>query len=165
MMKTEYIFTAITALATILTVLIGVLTAITGVFVAYVGYNQYRISKERFKLDLFDKRFSVYKGVQVFLTYILHKLKVDLSQIVQFRVDTQDSVFLFGYDITEYLKKIDSKSCELLDLQEERKNLPVGEENSKKCKEQTELIKWFTDQLPELKKIFSPYLRFKTWKP
>jgi hypothetical protein len=136
-----------------------------GTFVAYTAYNQYRIAQERFKLDLFDKRFSVYKGVQVFLKDILHKLKVDLSQIVQFREDTQDSVFLFGDDITEYLKKIDLKACELLGLQEERKNLPIGEENSKKCKEQTELIRWFTDQLPELKKIFSPYLRFKTWKP
>jgi hypothetical protein len=136
-----------------------------GTFVAYTAYNHYRIAQERFKLDLFDKRFSVYKGVQVFLKDILHKLKVDLSQIVQFREDTQDSVFLFGDDITEYLKKFDLKACELLGLQEERKNLPIGEENSKKCKEQTELIRWFTDQLPELKKIFSPYLRFKTWKP
>jgi hypothetical protein len=62
-MKTEYVLSGI--------------TLIIGTFVAYVGYQRYAINRERFKLDLFEKRFAVYKGVQVFLSYILREAKVE----------------------------------------------------------------------------------------
>lgn len=143
-------------------------TAITitiGVFVAYTGYNQYRLSKEKFKLDLFDKRFSVYKGTQVLLTHILRDGKVDERQFYQFRADTQDSVFLFDKDITDYLNTIDSKTLNLLASQDKLNDLPVGQQRTAECGVKSQLLKWLIDQLPELKERFSPYLRFKTWRP
>ncbi len=90
-MKPEYIFTAITIMI--------------GVFVAYTAYNQYRLSKEKFKLDMFDKRYGVYKNTQVFLTKILIDAKIEMEDIFEFRAGTQDSVFLFKEDIPNYLKK------------------------------------------------------------
>ena len=38
------------------------ITVLIGAFVAFTGWQQYKINKERFKLDLFEKRFAVYKG-------------------------------------------------------------------------------------------------------
>ena len=149
-MKPEHIFACI--------------TIVIGICVAYTAYNQYRLSKERFKLDLFEKRFSVYKGAQVFLSRILEKGKVDLDQIFQFRADTQDATFLFDADITEYLKAIDSKSLELCRINEELEGVPKSQKRSDMCREKTDVIHWLTSQLPILKEKFAPYLKFKTWR-
>jgi hypothetical protein len=148
--KPEYIF--------------ATLTLMIGVFVAYTGYNQYLLSKGRFKLDLFDKRFSVYKVAQVFLINIRDKTKIDMDQILKFKADTQDSVFLFDEDISNYLKTIGNKALELLEVHENLDGVPKGEDRSEMCRKQTDLRHWLISQLPELKNKFAPYLEFKTWK-
>ncbi|TFG45596.1 MAG: hypothetical protein E4H40_08100 [Candidatus Brocadiia bacterium] len=149
-MKPEYIFTAI--------------TIIIGVFVAYTAYSQYRLSKEKFKLDMFDKRYGVYKNTQVFLSKILRDAKIEMKDIFEFRAGTQDSVFFFKEDIPNYLKSIDNKALDFWEIHESLNGVPKGEKRSKICAEETELLGWLTRQLPELKNKFSPYLKFKTWK-
>ncbi len=149
-MKPEHVFACI--------------TIAIGFFVAFTAYNQYRLSKGKFKLDLFEKRFSIYKGTQVFLTHILVKAKVDIELIHQFRADTQDATFLFDADITKYLKEIDSKSLELWQIRNELEDVPKGQKRSEMCRVQTKAIGWLTSQLPVLKEKFAPYLEFKRWR-
>ncbi|UCD00261.1 MAG: hypothetical protein JSW66_10330 [Phycisphaerales bacterium] len=149
-MKPEYIFT--------------IITIMIGVFVAYTGYNQYRLSKEKFKLDTFDKRYGVYKNTQVFLTKILRDAKIEMEDVFEFRAGTQDSIFLFKEDIPDYLENIDKKARDLLEIHMSLNNVPKGNERSQMCRKQTELLGWLTSQLPELKNKFAPYLKFKTWK-
>jgi hypothetical protein len=140
------------------------LTIIIGGLVVFVAHSQYVLAMERFKLDLFEKRFAVYKGVQSFLTHIMADAKVTIEIIFQFRAKTQDSVFLFDDEITKYLKSIDEKALKLLEISEELKDLPIGEQRSKFAKENTELLRWLGKQLPRLNDFFSPYLKFKTWR-
>jgi hypothetical protein len=140
------------------------LTIIISALVACVMLQQYRLSKEKFKLDMFEKRFSVYKGAQVFLTCILVKAKFEMNELFEFRAKTQDSVFLFGEDIVSYLKQIDSKALELGTSQE----ILEGERDTERRKplidKKTNSLEWLIDQLPELKNKFAPYLKFKNWK-
>jgi hypothetical protein len=149
-MKPEYIFT--------------IITIMIGVFVAYTGYNQYRLSKEKFKLDTFDKRYGIYKNTQVFLTKIFRDAKIEMKDIFEFRAGTQDSIFLFKEDIPDYLENIDKKARDLLEIHMRLEGVPKGKERSKMCREQTNLLHWLNSQLPELKNKFAPYLKFKTWK-
>ena len=149
-MKPEYIFT--------------IITIVIGVFVAYTAYNQYRLSKEKFKLDMFDKRYGVYKNTQVFLTKILRDAKIEMEDIFEFRAGTQNSVFLFKEDIPNYLKSIDKKALELLEIHESLDGDLKAKERSEMCRKQTDLLHWLTNQLPELKNKFVTYLKFKTWK-
>jgi len=113
---------------------------------------------------LFDKRYAVYKAAQVFLSKILRDAKFELNDLFEFRGDAQDSVFLFGEDITGYLDEIDSKALEFWEKQESIKGIPKGEKRSEMCEKQTQLLGWLTKQLPELKNKFAPYLAFKRWK-
>jgi len=147
--KPEYIFTAI--------------TIIIGASVAYTAYNQYRLSKEKFKLDMFDKRYGVYKNTQVFLSKFLINPKIEMKDFLEFRAGTQDSVFLFKDDIPNYLEDIHKKA---FDFWEIRRDLDgaQGDERSEMVREKTELFRWLHNQLPELKNKFAPYLKFKTWK-
>ena len=36
------------------------LTILIAIFLPYVAYRQYRLDREKFKLDLFEKRFAVF---------------------------------------------------------------------------------------------------------
>jgi hypothetical protein len=144
--------------------ILAFLTFIIGGLVVFVARSQYLLARERFKLDLFEKRFAVYKGVQSFLTNIMRDAKVTIEILIQFRAKTQDSIFLFDDEITKYLKGVDEKALKFHEIAEELKDLPKGDQRSKLAKEHTKLLRWLFDQLPKLKDIFSPYLKFKKWK-
>ena len=50
-----------------------VATVLIAVFAAYTAFQQYQVSKNKLKLDLFEKRFSVFVGTRMFLSLILQK--------------------------------------------------------------------------------------------
>lgn len=133
-------------------------------FVAWVSWSQHSVSKEKFKLDLFEKRFLVFAATRKFLSIILQKANITLEDLFEYRANTAEAAFLFDSDITDYLKEIDNKALSLHTLREIMGPLRVGEERSEKAKAISEHLTWLTDQLPELKPTFSPYMKFKTWK-
>lgn len=135
-----------------------------GVFTAWTAWSQHSINKEKFKLDLFEKRFSVFKATRKFLSVISKDAKVSLEDIREYRANTSEVDFFFKKDIIDCLKEIDSKALKLWRLHEEIKDFPKGQERSEKVKNISECLKFLMDKLPELKTIFSPYMRFKIWK-
>lgn len=112
---------------------------IVALIVTIVAVQQLQLSRQRFKLDLFEKRYNVYKATQIFLTKIPDQ-KWELSDLFDFRAKTQDSVFLFKDKLVGYLKTIDSKALELWRIRSELEDVPKGEERSKRCIEQTEVL-------------------------
>jgi hypothetical protein len=144
--------------------LLSTVTVIIGISVAVLAYQQYRLAKDRFRLDLFEKRFSVYKGIQAFLTKIMIKGRVELDDLFEFRAAMQDAVFLFENDVPEFISSFDKKALDVNAIGEQLKDLPIGEERSRLVKQQSERLMWLLDQLPRLKDVFGPYLKFKAWK-
>jgi len=140
---------------------IGTLIAAT---VAWTGYQQHRLAKDKLKLDLFEKRFVVYKGVQRFLTHILQEAGFEIDKLYEFRRDTQDAIFLFDDEITEYLRSIDHKALDMRTKAKQYEDMPAGEERSRLCEEESKLLKELIDELPFLKDVFAPYLKFSKWK-
>ena len=61
------------------------------------------------------------------------------------------------------MREIDRHALSLRTLNLTMSPLPVGEERTRLAEESSEELKWLTDQLPELKERFSPFLRFKAW--
>ena len=132
--------------------------------VALIAYRQYRLAGERFKLDMFEKRFAVYKAAQRFLTVIFRDAKVDLDKLFDFRRDTQDATFLFGEEIPAYLGRLDKQALDLWETKSMRCDLPVGEEKSLLCSKESELLQALIGELPNLKNVFASYLKFDKWK-
>jgi hypothetical protein len=65
------------------------LTIIVGLLVAYAAYNQFVLAREKLKLDLFEKRYAIFKSLQSFLSDILREANVINERIVNFRTETQ----------------------------------------------------------------------------
>jgi len=139
--------------------------ALLAAIVTWTAVQQHKLTKEKFKLDMFEKRFAVYKGVQEFLTIIsVQGGKFDLNQLFEFRRKTQDSTFLFGNDIPQYIDYIDKKASEIMATKEEYEPLPVGKQKHEMVEEASRLFGELRDELPRLKEVFAPYLSFDKWK-
>lgn len=71
-------------------------TFIVAGFAAYIAYRQYRLGREKFKLDLFEKRFKVFAGVRLFLTHVLRNSNVTMENIWEYRAAIGEASFLFS---------------------------------------------------------------------
>ncbi len=140
------------------------MAALVAVIVAYIGWQQHKLAKDKFKLDLFEKRFAIYKGAQVLLTKILCKATSDTEMLFEYRAATQDAIFLFDDRVSEYLNKIDGKAVQLLTNHESLEGTPIGDERNELCENNSQLLKELLDELSNLKTIFLPYLKFDGWR-
>jgi hypothetical protein len=147
-----------------LTAIVAALTLVVAAMVAQVGYQQFKLARERFKLDLFEKRFAVYKAAQRLLSIVVQDGKVELNDLFEYRRDTQDAVFLFGQEVVDYLEMLDRKALELENTKHMYDPLPVGSERRWLCEKALVLLKDLGNELPRLKDVFGRYLRFQVWK-
>lgn len=140
-------------IGTMVTVLIALLSYAAGRY-------QARTERLRLRHELYDRRMKLFRGVMTLLSHILREGKIDLPQIFEFNVATQESYFLFGKDIYEYMRTIHVRAVNLRGLSQklETSNLPVGEERSRIAKEDSELLKWFDDQFDAAREKFARHL-------
>ena len=132
---------------------------------AYVAYKQHFLAKEKFKLDLFEKRFAVFIGARKFLTEVKATGNVKISpDLYSYRASIGEATFLFEQDMVDYLELINRKSVDCYGKEQGLEGVPVGEQRTRLVNEKSELLEWLIDQLPQLKVKFSPYLKFHTWK-
>jgi hypothetical protein len=150
---------------------IPVFSALIAVLVLWVTYRQHLLTQaqhllaqERFKLDLFEKRFAVYKAAEKMLGAVYAKSRLETQEYWDYARDTQDAVFLFGPEIPEYLKKLHQKAAELR-ITHGRLAASIGNENwSDLSTKENDLLQEMEDELQKLKSVFLPYLKFHTWK-
>jgi hypothetical protein len=139
----------------------GAAIVLIGMFTAWTAWSQYSINKEKFKLDLFEKRFSIFKATRKFLSIVLRDAEISLEDIYEYRANTSEVDFFFKKDVIDYLKEIDNRALKLRTLNEKIKDLSKGNERSKKAEDIDECLNFLISKLPELKTVFNPYMKFK----
>lgn len=132
---------------------------------AWTSFQQYRLNREKFKPDLFEKRFAVFAGARTFLSHFFRDgdLK-NLEPLWEYRAAIGEASFLFDDEVTKYLEKIYTRGVKLHTDGETMHPLPVGEERARLAGERSETLKWLIEQLPELKVRFAPFMKFEIWK-
>jgi len=149
----------------IIELLNSLLTPLIAIIAIYIAYRQYRNDNTRLKFELYEKRLEVYKKLQTFITQVIREgTNIDIGIIHKFHEETFVSSFLFNRNIQEYLEKIYKKSVYMWQLNKKLypsngiAGLTVGEERSKVCEEETNILLWITDQADESIQIFKEYL-------
>ena len=132
--------------------------------VAWTGYQQHRLAKEKLKLDLFEKRFSVYKGVQIFLSQIMQEGKLNLDSLWELQKATQEAEFLFETEIPKYIDSIRSKALEMRTIQSKYENMLAGDERSRLVDKEDTIFTELINERTALSQVFMPYLKFSKWK-
>jgi hypothetical protein len=162
----------IQVLSFITSIIFAIPTLIISVIVAYIAIRQYQtnkkqqlINEERFKLDLFDKRFKVYEATRILFFNIMQSgAEIDNQVRRDFGFKTLDAVFLFDETTSKYLEEVHKKASRLVSISIRYKTLPVGEKRDKLVDEQMKIDDWFNGEYFKLQDTFSRYLKFKELK-
>jgi hypothetical protein len=140
----------------------ALLTPAIGIAVTYIAYQQYKTNSQKFKLDIYEKRLSIFKKIRRILSIIFKDAKISFEELLEFRTSVAESDFLFGSEITEYIEQIYSRGLSLVRAREQFSDLPRGDERNRLVAENSEHLGWLTDQLPILKTKFNKYLSLKS---
>ncbi len=142
---------------------ISLCSAVAAVAVALVAYNQYHVARDKFRLELFDKRFVVYCAVCDFLESIKGPASVDLVRFNSFKLSTRECYFLFGPEVILFVNEIELVAghaiCATVSLLDD----PVDDERKVFVAQRREAFDCLMDKLDSLQAVFEPYLGFSSW--
>ena len=86
--------------------MLSIATFCLSVAVVCVAWAQWRVARNKLRLDLFDRRYKVYEATRTFLHLsIAEHSKIDWH-LSNFKNATAHAEFLFGSDVVNYLGKI-----------------------------------------------------------
>jgi hypothetical protein len=139
------------------------------IIVAFITIQQFLLARERFKLDLFDRRFGIYRATQVFLDEIL-KLNRDNAKdaskwLLQYSKDVQAAIFLFDEPLYKYLNEL-WKLGNVMAVVYNLVNDPINDnpELRERFIEVAKIREKMIIEQSKLSEKFSPYLKFSNWK-
>ena len=143
----------------------GLVTLVIGLFAGLITWRQYEVAKAKLKLDLFEKRYAIFRKILVILTDVGTEENHERAT-PPFINYMPEAAFLFGKEIPEYLDELSGKWNQRHALQDDKVEMVDSDgrknENSQKSKE---LDLWFYSQATwGVKEKFSKYLDFKNWK-
>jgi hypothetical protein len=141
-------------------ILTACLTPIIALAVAWIALNQYRVAKAKLKLDLFDRRYAVFRKVWETLTPIAMNGASTLEDglYTPFNNILPDTEFLFGKDMYDYVAELASKWSLLMALEKMEDRPTSRPADIKNLKE------WFHEQASSgAKAKFTKYLDFEKW--
>ena len=144
---------------------IATVASLECILLSFVTIQQYFLSKDQFKLGLFDKRFSIFNAVETLLNDTIKDRSLSLENLAKFDTATQTADYLFEKDIVDFIFDIRTKGNIITQLHKEQelheggspKRMALGERKAK-------LLEEFITTTGTLKEKFSPYLKFRKLK-
>lgn len=140
----------------------ALLTPTIAVFGAIIAYRQWRISQQKFRHDLYDRRFSVYTALLDLCGALLRDGKFDNQSYSAWLKASHQGYFLFDEELNQYFSEVTGKVQAYRSIEREmekqcaKKDDARWEELSKK---DIELNSWFEDQFDVARTKFSRFLR------
>ena len=138
-------------------------------FVAYIGYRQSRYSKEKLRLDLYGKRFSVYERVLVFYqavaSYNGSRTEPFDAKLNDFSTAVKESQFLFAAEsnIFKTLLTMHAQAFQIIGFKENGKAVFDSGDHVTFSKMNTDMQDALTGiafQIDVVEKAMGPYLNF-----
>jgi CYTH domain-containing protein len=133
------------------------------VAVGIVAWQQWRVARNKLRLDLFDRRYKVYNATRAFLSLVLDNAVTE-EKLAEFNLATSDAEFLFGDDVVQFLTQIRQRATNLLSLKIPDKFtiLParIAEEMELRAASKQQDLRWLGEQITETTKVFGRYLGF-----
>ena len=160
----------------VVNILSALLTPIIAVLAVYIAYQQYQINKKvserqnflnlkKLNLDLYQKRFRIFNETKEILLKINKEAKIDIIEIRNFNFSINESKFLFGDEIIQYLQDLQKSANKLSNLTKSSDNSSLYRDGHQARKQLVDerhvLINWFTTEYENVENRFIKYLDFK----
>jgi hypothetical protein len=141
----------------------AVATVVVGMIAGWVTYHQYKVSRDKLRLDLFSKRLEAYEKLQEFYVALFRERRVLDSMLAVLAEARYKSRFLFGPEIESVFSELWEKAVEMKDLHG-RNPYPVGREGvltaEKDSKREAALFKWMMAEKDDSPRRYARYLHF-----
>lgn len=136
---------------------------------AAVAYNSYLVAREKFRLDLFDRRFKIFDGARRLISAVITTGDVTSTELWEFRAAMIGKEFLLSDSVVAYLNLMDRNAVRAHTFKvavEQQKGAPLNEGMAKQWQQNQDTywdaIKWLTEQLQQLHPQFEPDLKIRT---
>ena len=147
-----------------LEIISGLLVPLIACFGAYIAYQQYKINKLRLRSETYERRLTVYKSVQRYLSEVMRDGKTSYQKALQFSSDASEAAFLFDSSVQDKIDLIYEKSIEMVSISEKLNpsdgspGIPKGEERNILVNEVSDLTKWHIKELKSSREFFAKRL-------
>lgn len=142
-------------------------TALIALFVAIIGYNQWRISRDKLRLDLFNRRFDIYLRVLDYYQQLLQwqDKPEQIALGMPFIKAVRESRFIFPKDsgVHQFLEDFQKHVYPITGYTEVRKSLQgMPKELSEFAQKKLDNVNWILNSMKTLEDKMEPYLRFES---
>src|SRR5581483_7043468 len=79
---------------------------VIGLFVAFIGLRQLRNGKHKLRLEMFDRRYSMYEATKVLIDKIAINGQVSSTDLAEFRRNVRGAEFLFDGEARKFFKSL-----------------------------------------------------------
>lgn len=142
--------------------LAAVLSPVIAITLGYLTFHQYKLEKQKHRLELYDRRFAVFEEVNKFLSEIFRNGKTDFFKLSNLLHQTNQSKFLFDDEISQYIDSLYMRGIDFVMIDEQlngHDKLEVGPERTELAHTNSEHLKFFVDQFNVSQKVFMKYLK------
>ena len=143
----------------------GLLTPVIAIIAVYVAWQQWQLNKRKMKLELYDRRKAVYEELKKLFSIISRDATVDMRDLSTYWVNVSEADFLFGSDVTSYLKETYDHGVKLSYWNRQYKDYtqtkPAGYDHDKVVEGMDSELKWLMDQGEPAMEKFRQYLNLQ----
>jgi hypothetical protein len=140
----------------------ALLTPVIGIITTYIAFQQWRMNRDKFKLDRYEKRLRIYQEVVRFIVIGAQQANYDNHELMMFRPNVSEADFLFGEEVRKYIDELHSRAVNLHRWNQEYRDYLQpkleGYDHKKVVEEKHKELEWLNAQLEPARKIFKKYL-------
>jgi hypothetical protein len=140
-------------------VLAPLATLTVGLIAGFIAFQQWRVARNKLKLDLFDRRYKAYAAVKNFLTERLYGKTFSDDELIAYYASTADAAFLFPEEIYKFTYEVSTHAVAF-----RASVIGIKATESMQQEQYKEVfnreLRWLVDQMPVLVSKFAPYLSF-----
>ncbi len=140
----------------------GLLTPIIAVIATYIAWQQWKVNKQKLKLELYDRRLAIYEEVMQILSIILRDADASFDDLLKYRTSVSEADFLFEQEIPFYIDEIYQRGIKLHKLNkqcnESKEKNTDGFKDAEIMEKVGKELEWLTKQFDPAKEKFKQYL-------
>ena len=136
----------------------ALLAPVVAVLALLVAFGQYRTARHKSQIDLFDRRFSVYKRTLEFVRLSYLEPEVSHEATSAFWSAVEEAQFLFGEDVSKALNDIKRRAVDVSVSKQMIKSTPPEKEIGY-LYTMRDHQQWFSAAEGPITALFRPYLK------
>jgi hypothetical protein len=131
---------------------------VVGLFAGYIGWRQWLTGNHRLRLDMFDRRYSIYEATKFLFGQIAINGSVTSTDFAEFRDKIRGAEFFFDGEAKQFFTRLLELSWRAYLAHSKQGRTKNDATLNKLFDEEDQCLKLVDAEGPNLERIFSKYL-------